>query len=91
MATIEQIKSIIKEFIETEFYDDKDDVLKALDGNIHRTVGEFWFDSLDLVELEMMLEDELDITFDDDRLDNAVIDSTLFENLPEIFYNAQLG
>ena len=82
---IEDIIRVLGEVVPEFIGGEHETIVKALQGKIHRTVGEFGLDSLDRIEIIMAVEDELGIGIED-SIDGKITESTLVEELPKIFH-----
>lgn len=67
-----------------------EETTKALEGKIHRTFSDLGMDSLDMVEVVMVVEDELGIYLDDHKLEH--FDQTMLaEEAASFLFKCNLG
>lgn len=89
--TKERLTEVLKDALLEYRYDGDgsyEEVVNALSGKVHRTVSDLGYDSLDLVEIIMAVEDDLDEYFDDCKLEALNLMGELIENLPGVLHEA---
>ena len=89
--TLERLTSALKDALLEYRYDGDgsyEEVVNALSGKVHRTVADLGYDSLDLVEIIIAIEDDMDEYFEDSKLEGLDLMNELVEKLPVILLEA---